>query len=440
MTHSLNRRSILRGMMGGTAVAVGLPLLDIFLDTNGEALADGGPLPKCFVSWFQGLGYAPGYWEPKTVGPNYDFGVHLRALTPLKSKINIFSGMKIYMDSFPANAHSSGPQGILQGGLADPSLPSLDQIIADAVGTRTRFRSLEVACDGSTEAYSRRSATAINAPENDPAKLYARIFGPDFKDPNAADFTPDPLVMARKSVLSTIRDKREKLVKHIGAADKARMDEHFTALRALENRLAIELEKPAPLEACSIPQKVETPVKGRLITEARTCNQLMAALFAHAMACGQTHVGHLSFGGSLSNLRRAGSQQTFHMFSHEEQIDPALGYQKEFEWFSNQATEALFDFARAFESYKEGKGNLLDRSLIMYSTDSGYAKTHSLENLPMMTIGSAGGALKTGIHVQAKGDTVTRVGLTVQQAMGVSVGDWGTQSNNTSKTITEIVA
>ena len=58
----------------------------------------------------------------------------------------------------------------------------------------------------------------------------------------------------------------------------------------------------------------------------------------------------------------------------------------------------------------------------------------------MMTIGSAGGALKTGIHVQAKGDTVTRVGLAVQQAMGVSVGDWGTKSNNTSKTITEIVA
>ena len=76
----------------------------------------------------------------------------------------------------------------------------------------------------------------------------------------------------------------------------------------------------------------------------------------------------------------------------------------------------------------------------MYSTDSGYAKTHSLENLTMMTVGSGGGALKTGIHVQAKGDTVTRVGLTIQQAMGVSVGDWGTQSNNTSKTITEIMA
>ena len=440
MTNTLNRRSVLRGMMGGTAIAVGLPLLDIFLNTNGEAMADGGPLPKCFVSWFQGLGYAPGHWEPKTVGANYDFGTQLSALTPMKSKINIFSGMKIYMDAYPANAHASGPQGILQGGLAVPSLPSLDQIIADTVGTRTRFRSLEASCDGSSEAYSRRSATAINAPEPDPAKLYARIFGPDFKDPNAADFSPDPLVMARKSVLSTIKDKREKLVKHVGASDKARIDEYFTSLRALENRLSIELEKPAPLEACTVPQKVESLVTGRLISDARKTNELMAGLFAHAMACGQTQVGHLSFGGSLSNLRRAGSQQTFHMYTHEEQIDPVLGYQKEVAWFSNQAAEALLDFARAFEGIKEGKGTLLDRSLIMYSTDSGYAKTHSLENLTMMTVGSGGGALKTGIHVQAKGDTVTRVGLTIQQAMGVSVGDWGTQSNNTSKTITEIMA
>jgi hypothetical protein len=37
------RRSVVRGMMQGSAVAVGLPLLELFLNGNGSALAAGAP-------------------------------------------------------------------------------------------------------------------------------------------------------------------------------------------------------------------------------------------------------------------------------------------------------------------------------------------------------------------------------------------------------------
>jgi len=40
-----SRRAVLRGMAGGAAVTVGLPLLDLFLNDSGTALAQGGPLP-----------------------------------------------------------------------------------------------------------------------------------------------------------------------------------------------------------------------------------------------------------------------------------------------------------------------------------------------------------------------------------------------------------
>ena len=438
---TLNRRTVLRGMLGGTAVSVGLPLLDCFLNSNGEALADGAPLPKTFVSWFQGLGYAPGYWEPKTVGPKYDFGVQLKALTPMRDKINIFSGLKVFLDAHPAGAHSAGPQACLQGGVSTPSLPSIDQITADAISTRTRFRSLEVSCDGDQTSNSRRSATAINPGQPSPVALYKDLFGPDFKDPNAAEFKPDPMVMARKSVLSAVTEKRETLLKQVGASDRSRLDEYFTSLRALENKLQVQLEKPAPMEACTIPKGTEFEVQpGMLIDEAREANRLFGGLLAHAMSCGQTNVASLNLGGSLSNLRRQGSQQTFHMYTHEEMVDPVLGYQKEVSWFGNQVAEALLDFAMAFEAIKEGKGTLLDRSIILYSTDSGYARSHNVENMPMMTIGSGGGALKTGIHVSAPGDGVTRVGLTVMQALGVPIGSWGIEGNTTTKTITEVMA
>ena len=64
----LSRRRILRGMLGGAAVTVGLPFLDCFLNANGTALASGAPLPTCFGTWFWGLGLNPGRWEPKQIG------------------------------------------------------------------------------------------------------------------------------------------------------------------------------------------------------------------------------------------------------------------------------------------------------------------------------------------------------------------------------------
>ncbi len=52
----LSRRSVLRGLLGGSAVSVGLPLLECMLNANGDALADGNGLDCNFVTWFWGNG------------------------------------------------------------------------------------------------------------------------------------------------------------------------------------------------------------------------------------------------------------------------------------------------------------------------------------------------------------------------------------------------
>jgi len=46
-----DRRSILRGMLRGTAVAVGIPILDRFLNGSGTVYADGTKLPVRFVNY-----------------------------------------------------------------------------------------------------------------------------------------------------------------------------------------------------------------------------------------------------------------------------------------------------------------------------------------------------------------------------------------------------
>ncbi len=439
----MNRRRILKGMLGGVAVTIGLPFLDCFLDANGTALASGAPLPACFGTWFWGLGLNPGRWEPKTEGKITEFGPELAALTPYKDKVNVYSGLKVILDGRPMITHFTGDWAILTGTTPREErviLPSIDTLIADQIGTHTRFKSIEVASTGDpTHSYSRRAGAALNPAEGSPVALYTRIFGPDFKDPNAADFTPDPQVMARQSVLSAVKEQREDLAKTLGAADKARLDEYFSSLRQLEQQLALQLEKPAPLEACTVPTKVDEMAPGTEVDSVVNNHKLFAALLAHALACGQTRVINVTFNNATSSLRKAGSSMTHHVYSHEEPVDAALGYQPNVTWFFNQIAGGFATMVAALDGIKEGDRTLLDRTLIMASTDTGLAKVHGLDNIPLLTAGGANGRMKTGVHVAAKGDPATRVGLTCQQAMGMPVNSWGTDSMQTSKSFSEVL-
>ena len=200
------------------------------------------------------------------------------------------------------------------------------------------------------------------------------------------------------------------------------------------------MQKPAPLAACTVPGKIdETPI-GTEIEIVKTNHRLFAGLLAHALACGQTQVINVAFADATSSLRRAGGTQTHHEFSHEEPVDATLGYQPTLAWFFNEIMGSLAFMLTSLDSIKEGDRTLLDRTVLMTATDLGYAKLHGLENMPMMTFGSGGGRLKTGLHIAAQGEPTSRVGLTMQQAMGVPVSSWGTDSMQTSKTITEIMA
>ena len=341
--------------------------------------------------------------------------------------------------------HGTGPQVCLAGGVPKPnqSMPTLDTLIADAVGTRTRFRTLEARCDGRSETFSRRSASSANPAESAPLALYNRIFGADYQDPNADDFKADPSVVARKSVLSAVTEHRASWMGRLGATDKARLDEYFTSLRQLEQQLAIQLEKPDPMPSCRAPAAApsETPRSSDMM-DVRRNHRLFAELFAHAVACNLTTVLGMSLSGGAggSGIRKAGNSMTFHVLTHEEQVDAKLGYQPTVAWFQEQVVEAIVEYLTIFDKYKEGPNSLLDRALVMYSTDNGDAKSHSQLNMPLILMGGAGGRIKQGQHIAAGGHTVARVGLTVQRIMGLPVTSWGTESNLTSSPFTEIMA
>jgi hypothetical protein len=135
-----------------------------------------------------------------------------------------------------------------------------------------------------------------------------------------------------------------------------------------------------------------------------------------------------------------GDSHVFHQATHEEPVDAKLGYQPQTSRFSTYSMECFAELVAALDAIKEGDGTLLDHSLVMAYTDTSNAKLHAIDGIPMFLVGSASGKIKTGMHIAGNSETTSRVGLTVQQAMGLPVDTWGTESNRTSKPISELLA
>ncbi len=322
---------------------------------------------------------------------------------------------------------------------------TFDLLIADKIGTSTRLKIVDLACTGNpNHSYSARSTHTRTAAETSATKLYARLFGPDFVDPNNADFKPDPRVLVRKSVLSAVKEERQQLLKNVGASDRDQLDEYFTSIREIENQLDIQLQKPAPNEACRVPPAPENTdmLSGSTSAEIEhvlSTHETFAKMLAMAVACNQTKVFNVVFSDSGSNLRRPGESLTHHSLSHEERVDPALGLQPQTSWFNTRSMDALATFIDVFSSIREGDGTLLDNMLIIAGSETGDAKTHSIDEVPFMSVGQAGGRIKTGLYVHGNGSPTTRIGLTAMQLMGVSIDSWGTRSLKTSKVISDIL-
>jgi len=440
----LSRRRVMRGMMHGSAVTVALPFLNCFLDGNGVALADGTPRRVRFAHWFFGNGFTAGrkWWLDKP-GPIGDqvLPEELAPLESIKDKINIISHLNVLPDGRPNRPHQTGWQRFWQGPVpSGPSVaaPSVDAMISEAVGQNTRFRSLGASCTGNAASSVSFLEGGVAQPnEFSPAALYARIFGPDFTDPNAGTFTPDPKVMAKRSVLSAIKDERTALELDLGAEDKKRLDQYFTSLRQLEQQVEMQLTKPEPLVACVKPTGPDEMKTSDQLDVSIATHKVMGQLLAHALLCDQTRSVRLMFSDSTPNLRVAGDSTTYHTYTHQEPMD---GPQEKCRFFARECTIQMAEFIKMLDSFQEGDSTLLDQTLVVITSDNGMAFTHSLNNIPFLTAGRAGGAVKTGQYLNMAGDPATRVGLTAMQLFKVPVNKFGTDSMATSKTISEILA
>lgn len=451
MSLEFNRRSFLRGMLSGMAVCVGIPLLDRFLNSNGTAFADGAKLPVRFGSYFWGLGLTDTptggtRWVPSKTGHGYEIMPELEALRPVKDKVSVFSGFRAIGDGRPNLVHWSGHASILSGIAPTASGrfdgPSFDTRIADAIGTSTRFKVIDIDASMSRQpiSYSTRTGNTFATPETTPLALYTRLFGAGFQDPNSDNWKPDPSIMLRQSVLSAVKDQRQALMAGVGKADQVKLDQYFTSLRDLENQLAIQLQKPEKCAACAPPAAPKEMPRSASVDAVRANTRAMAKLLAMGLACNQTKVFNFVHTSGTSETYIAGQSKIYHQITHDEPTDAKLGYQPETSKLASLVMEALGDFLVELDAIREGEGTVLDNSLIFAFSDTGYAKIHSIENIPMFLAGGAGGRHKAGQHIHTTGEPVTRVSLTAMRLVGAPVGEFGTGSMKTARPITEVIA
>jgi hypothetical protein len=441
----LDRRFLLRGTCQGALAVVGLPFLDCFLDSKGKALAAGRPLPTRFGTYFYGLGLTKQLWIPKNGGKEWDMTTQLKPLEPLKAKVNVWSGLRVPLDDNPNYQHWSGAAaaatGISPTKQGEFDSKTIDQQIADSISHGARFKSVSASAAGDPkQSYSSLGGANTLPAEASPLSLYTRLFGPGFQDPSKGDWKPDPQVMVQQSVLSVVSDDRKRAMQNLGAADKVRMDQYFTSVRESELQLAAQLQRPEIQAKVTIPDAPAEMVCNNALPNLRKTVPLMAKLGALALATDQTRVFNLSVSEPGSQIFVPGDTLGYHQSTHEEPIDPVLGYQPRVSNYNIDNMELFVAFLKEVDAIPEGDGTLLDHSLFFAFTDQSFAKIHAVDGLPIFTAGGASGRMKTGYHTPGDGSAVSRVGLTIQKAMGVSLETWGKGTMETRSPYSELLA
>lgn len=420
----VSRRMFLRGLVGGAAISVGLPLLDLFLDEHGEALATGEAFPRRFALFFWGNGVIPAKWIPAAAGYAWPLSEQLAPLAAVKDLVSVVSGTAVKVPN--VDPHFSGASGIMTGApllldAAHKTLPamSVDQIIAAAIGDQTAFRSLEFgAAPGPGLSYN--GPDNQNPPETSPKALFDRVFGGgiDVAAGGGGDAREYEL---RKSVLDAVAQQARSFSKQLGKHDRERLEQHFDGIRDLERRVAL-LEGLPDLAACATPPAPASSypyVNGR--PQLSAINRAMVDVVAMALACDQTRVVSNFFSYPGADTMFVGASAGHHMLTHDEPGD-----QPEVNQITKDIMAEYAYMVAKFASIPEGTGTLLDNCALLGATDVSFGRYHTLDEFPILIAGSAGGRLKQGYHYRSpSAENASKVMLSIMHALDIPAESFG---------------
>lgn len=435
MNKPMNRRTFLRGVLGGAAVSLALPPLEIMLNSSGTALANGQPLPTRFGVWFWGNGVRPERWVPSGSGASWTLSEELAPLRQVKPWLSVVSGCEIKTGTHP---HHSGMTGILTGAplhqvgttrdtiVSTFATRSVDQVAAAQMQGQAPIHSLELGItrfrgtdEGTTfQHLSHNGPNNPNPSEYSPRALYERLFGAPLE--GQVDLT-------RSSVLDAVRGQIRGLQGRVGQRDRQRLEQHFSSVRALERRIAAD---PSACMAPAAPGSYPD-VEGREQIEPR--NEIMSQLLALALACDMTRAFSVLFStaGSGVIIWQAGARNGLHQICHDEaNPQPTVHAATLF------TMEQLAVFLGALRDLPEGDGNLLDRCSILCTTELSDGHNHSNRDFPILIAGKGGGRLRGDVHYRSNNnENTSRAVLTALRGAGLEMDAWGTGAGRVTESL-----
>jgi hypothetical protein len=73
----------------------------------------------------------------------------------------------------------------------------------------------------------------------------------------------------------------------------------------------------------------------------------------------------------------------------------------------------------------EGEGSVLDNTLVLWGSEVAVGNSHSLDNIPCLIAGNAGGAMRTGRFLDYQGASNCDFLHAILQAFGVELDTFG---------------
>ena len=439
----LSRRSFL----AGSGVCMSLPLLEAMLPFGKTAFAQNIGSPARMITVFTGNGIHMQTWTPSTTGANYSLPATLQPLAAVKNDMLVLTGI----ENAPGKPSGAGDHGSGSGAFLTCvqvrrstsdlyAAVSMDQVAAKKIGGATRFASLELGidagggvggnCDNNYScAYLRNiswSSPSTPMPKiDDPRQAFNRLFSDISNTGSSNNSQLQKLAALDKSVIDNVLADVNKLNTQLGTTDRQKLQEYLTSIRELETRLSSST--PTSGGACSVPAMPGTGLSYH--AKSRAMNDIMVMAFQCDLTRIVTHM--LSKGLSGQQYTHLGISNGHHNISHHASRQSNYDMLKKIDKYHMEELAYLVTKMKATTDV-QGK-NLLDSSVVYYSSEVSDGNKHNHDNLPVLLIGSCNGYFKTGRHVQfSNKPQLASLYMSMLDAVGAPVSSFG---NSTSKLV-----
>jgi hypothetical protein len=427
-----------RTFLQGAGATLALPLLDAMVPAVARAQQPKSPVRLSIV--FVPNGRIMSHWTPKTEGAGFELPPTLAPLAPFRDQMLVLSELatlpnqKLVRDATGVDAgpHATASGIFLTGVYPKPPGQagiSVDQIAAQELGKQTPLASLELSLesgetggggdgadsDAYLNTFSWRSATTPLPVENNPRKVFERLFG-------ESDSTAPAERLRRmredRSILDVVTQEISRLSSSLGPSDRGKLTEYLEALRDIERRIRIA-EESKVREVPVMERPVGTP------TNYEEHARLMFDLQVLAYQTDMTRVITFAMAREKSEraYREIGLEEGHHALTHHGNDPKMVANCVRIETYHSKQFAYLLEKMR---STREGDGSLLDHSIILYASSLSDGNQHSRSNLPIVLFGGGAGRIKGGRHIRYAKDTpLTNLFLTTLEMTGVRIENFG---------------